>query len=227
MAKKNKTKKTDELYAVIGLGRFGMALAKELSSKGKNVMVIDMDREKVDAALEFTDNAFVIGALTYESLEETGIAEADVAVICIGEKIDVSILATLNVIRLGVKRVISKAMSGEQGDILKLLGAEVVYPEHDMALRLASKLVSPHILEYISLSDSIDIMEIRLTDVLEGVTIIDSGIRARFGLNIIAIRHGEEMTTDIRPTTKLLAGDTITVIGKKESIAKLEEYLGA
>ncbi|MGN1408948.1 MAG: potassium channel family protein [Eubacteriales bacterium] len=227
MAKKNKTKKTDELYAVIGLGRFGMALAKELSSKGKNVMVIDMDREKVDAALEFTDNAFVIGALTYESLEETGIAEADVAVICIGEKIDVSILATLNVIRLGVKRVISKAMSEEQGDILKLLGAEVVYPEHDMALRLASKLVSPHILEYISLSDSIDIMEIRLTDVLEGVTIIDSGIRARFGLNIIAIRHGEEMTTDIRPTTKLLAGDTITVIGKKESIAKLEEYLGA
>lgn len=227
MAKKNKTKKTDELYAVIGLGRFGMALAKELSSKGKNVMVIDMDREKVDAALEFTDNAFVIGALTYESLEETGIAEADVAVICIGEKIDVSILATLNVIRLGVKRVISKAMSAEQGDILKLLGAEVVYPEHDMALRLASKLVSPHILEYISLSDSIDIMEIRLTDVLDGVTTIDSGIRSRFGLNIIAIRHCDEMTTDIRPTTKLLAGDTITVIGKKESIAKLEEYLGA
>lgn len=227
MAKKNKTKKPEELYAVIGLGRFGMALARELAAKGKSVMVIDMAREKVDAALEFTDNAFVIGALTYESLEETGIAEADVAVICIGEKIDVSILATLNVIRLGVKRVIAKAMSEEQGDILKLLGAEVVYPEHDMALRLAARLVSPHILEYISLSDSIDIMEIRLTSVLDGVTTIDSGIRSRFGLNIIAIRHGEEMTTDIRPTTKLRAGDTITVIGKKENIAKLEEYLGS
>ena len=120
MTKKNKTKKTDELYAVIGLGRFGMALAKELSSKGKNVMVIDMDREKVDAALEFTDNAFVIGALTYESLEETGIAEADVAVICIGEKIDVSILATLNVIRLGSDGI-SRSSTGIDGPFTSII----------------------------------------------------------------------------------------------------------
>ena len=129
--------------------------------------------------------------------------------------------------KLGVKRVISKAMSEEQGEVLKLLGAEVVYPEHDMALRLASKLVSPHILEYISLSSSIDIMEIRMTPIIDGVTVIDSGLRAKFGLNVIALRHGDEMTTDIRPTTKLITGDTITVIGKKENIAKFEEYLGS
>ena len=225
MKNKNKTKRTSELYAVIGLGRFGMSLAKELAAKGRDVMVIDADREKVDAAAEFTDNAFVVGGLTYENLEETGIAEADVAVICIGDKLDVSILATMNIIKLGVPRVISKAMSEEQGAVLRLLGAEVVYPEHDMAIRLAGKLVSPHILEYISLSDSIDIMEIRLTPIMNGVTILDSQIRSRFGLNIIAIRHGEEMTTDIRPTTKLLEGDTITVIGRTESINKLEEYL--
>lgn len=226
MKKSNNKKNAGELYAVVGLGRFGMALARELASKGKSLIVIDYDREKINAALEFTDNAFIVSSLTAESLSETGMAEADVAIVCIGEKLDVSILATMNIIKLGVKRVIAKAMSEEQGDILKLLGAEVVYPEHDMAIRLASKLVSPHILEYISLSDSIDIMEIRMTDVIDGVTIIDSGIRARFGLNIIALRHGDEMTTDIRPTTKLIAGDTITVIGKKDSIAKLEEYLG-
>ncbi|MDD6984553.1 MAG: TrkA family potassium uptake protein [Eubacteriales bacterium] len=225
--KKNQKKNSSELYAVIGLGRFGMALARELAAKGKSLLVIDYDREKINEVLEFTDNAFVINSLTIDALEETGIGEADVAVVCIGEKIDISILATLNLMKLGVKRVISKAMSEEQGEVLKLLGAEVVYPEHDMALRLASKLVSPHILEYISLSSSIDIMEIRMTPIIDGVTVIDSGLRAKFGLNVIALRHGDEMTTDIRPTTKLIKGDTITVIGKKENIAKLEEYLGS
>ena len=223
---KNQKKNSGELYAIVGLGRFGMALAPEFSAKGKNLLVVDYDREKINDALEFTDNAFVVSSLSADSLEETGMADADVAVVCIGEKIDVSILATLNILKLGVKRVIAKATSEEQGEVLKLLGAEVVYPEHDMALRLAAKLVSPHILEYISLSDSVDIMEIRMTGVIDGVTIIDSGIRAKFGLNIIALRHGDEMTTDIRPTTKLIAGDTITVIGNKDNIAKLEKYLG-
>ena len=134
--KKNQKKNSSELYAVIGLGRFGMTLARELAAKGKSLLVIDYDREKINEVLEFTDNAFVINSLTIDALEETGIGEADVAVVCIGEKIDISILATLNLMKLGVKRVISKAMSEEQGEVLKLLGAEVVYPEHDMALRL-------------------------------------------------------------------------------------------
>ena len=146
--KKNQKKNSSELYAVIGLGRFGMALARELAAKGKSLLVIDYDREKINEVLEFTDNAFVINSLTIDALEETGIGEADVAVVCIGEKIDISILATLNLMKLGVKRVISKAMSEEQGEVLKLLGAEVVYPEHDMALRLASKLVSPRVHQF-------------------------------------------------------------------------------
>ena len=225
--KKNQKKNSGELYAVIGLGRFGMALARELAAKGKSLLVIDYDREKINEALEFTDNAFIVGSLTVDALEETGIADCDIVVIAIGEQIDTSILTTLTVLRLGVGRVIAKARSEEQGEVLTTLGAEVVYPEHDMALRLASKLVSPHILEYISLSSSIDIMEIRMTPIIDGVTVIDSGLRAKFGLNVIALRHGDEMTTDIRPTTKLITGDTITVIGKKENIAKLEEYLGS
>ncbi len=217
----------EEKFAVIGLGRFGMALARELASKGKSVIAIDKDRDKVDTAAEFTDNAFVIDELTERSLEETGIGEADVAVIGIGDKIDVSILTTLHVLRLGVKRVIAKATSAEQGDILKMMGAEVVYPEHDMALRIAGKLISPHILEYISLSDSIDIMEIRLTEKIAGMTVIGSGIRPNFNLNIIAIRSFEtqSVTTEIKPTMPLIPGDTITVIGTKENISRFERFL--
>ncbi|MBQ8185365.1 MAG: TrkA family potassium uptake protein [Clostridia bacterium] len=213
------------MYAVIGLGRFGFALAEELASKGEEVMVIDRDREKIDAALRFTDNAFIVGELNADNLRETGIEEADVAVICIGEKLDVSILATMTVLKLGVKRVISKAKTQEQGEILSMLGAEVVYPEHDMAIRLAGKLVAPHILEYLSLGSGVDIMEIKLTGKVDGRSVIELNLRRNYGLNIIALRHDGGITTDILPTTQLYADDTITVIGKTVDIRRFEEYL--
>ncbi|MBE6709665.1 MAG: TrkA family potassium uptake protein [Ruminococcaceae bacterium] len=223
MAKKFK-KKSDKLYAVVGLGRFGFALAEELAAKGCDVMVVDRDRNRVEAA-DFTDNAFVVDEMTRENLEATGIAEADVAVICIGDKIDVSILTTLTVIRLGVPKVISKASSAEQGEVLAMLGAEVVYPERDMALRLAGKLISPNILEYISLSDEIDIMEIKLSEKAEGKTVVELNVRSRYGLNIIARRHGDTISTDILPDMVLHADDSITVIGKTDSIHKFENDL--
>ena len=223
MAKKFR-KKSDKLYAVVGLGRFGFALAEELAAKGCDVMVVDRDRNRVEAA-DFTDNAFVVDEMTRENLEATGIAEADVAVICIGDKIDVSILTTLTVIRLGVPKVISKASSAEQGEVLAMLGAEVVYPERDMALRLAGRLISPNILEYISLSDEIDIMEIKLSEKVEGKTVIELNVRSRYGLNIIARRHGDTISTDILPNMVLHADDSITVIGKTDSIHKFENDL--
>ena len=219
-----KRKKSDKLlYAVVGLGRFGFALAEELAGKGCDVLAIDRDRSMVDAASDFTDNAFVVDEMTRENLEATGISDADVAVICIGDKVDVSILTTLTVIRLGVPKVIAKATSREQGEVLNLLGAEVVYPERDMALRLAGKLISPNILEYISLNDEIDIMEIKLSEKVEGKTVIELNLRSRYGLNIIARRHGDVLSTDILPNMVLHAADSITVIGKTDSIHKFEE----
>lgn len=225
MAKYKRRNKNARLFAVIGLGRFGFALAEELAAKGEEVMVIDRDRETIDKALAFTDNAFVVGELNTDNLRETGIEEADVAIVCIGEKLDVSILATMTVLKLGVKRVISKAKSAEQGEILSMLGAEVVYPEHDMAIRLAGKLVAPHILEYLTLGSGVDIMEIQLTDKVDGKSVIELNIRRNYGLNIIALRHNGEITTDILPTTQLYAEDTITVIGKNTDIRRFEEYL--
>ena len=223
MAKK--IKKDENLYAVIGLGRFGFALAEELASKGKDVLVLDKNREKIERASAFTDNAFVVNGLTPENLAETGIADADVVVIGIGSQIDVSILTTLNVMKLGVKRVIAKATSTEQGEVLERLGAEVIYPEHDMALRLAGKLVSPHILEYIRLSDTVDIMELSLTPRVDGKTVLELNVRKNWGLNIIAIRRGGEVTTAITPQTTVSAKDTLAVVGRTDDIRRFEEYL--
>ena len=224
---KNSKKKSKKslLYAIIGLGRFGFALAQSLSKNGFEVIAIDRDRQKINAAAEFTQNAFVVDELTADNLREAGVSDADVAVICIGSKLDVSVLTTMNVIKLGIKRVISKATSQEQGDILKLLGAEVVYPEHDMALRLATRLSSPNVIEYISLSDEIDIAEIKLTEKVDGKTVLDLNVRRNFGLNIIALTEGGKMTTDILPDTVLRKENTVTVIGKTVNVKRFEEYL--
>lgn len=222
--KKNKNKKS-RLYAVVGLGRFGFALARSLAKRGCEVIAIDCDRQKINAAAEFTQSAFVVDELSAENLREAGVADADVAIVCIGSKVDTSVLTTMNVIKIGVKKVISKATSTEQGEILKLLGADVVYPEHDMAIRLAARLSSPNVLEYINLSDKIDIAEIQLSDKVEGKTVLEMNVRRNFGLNIIAISEGGQMTTDILPDTVLRAENTVTVIGNTDDVKRFEEFL--
>ena len=218
-------KKSEEIYGVIGLGRFGFNLAKNLAEAGKEVIALDNNEKKVKDISQYTDNAFVIENLTKEALSEAGIQNCDTVIVGIGEKMDVGILATLNVIQLGVKKVIAKSTSVEQGCVLEKLGAEVIYPEKDMALRLAKRLISPQTMEYISLSEEIDITEINLTSAVDNITVAELDIRKKFGLNIIAIKHGEVITTEIAPTSTLLAGDNIVVIGKRVNIQKFEKHI--
>ena len=218
-------KNKNELYGIIGLGRFGTALAISLAKAGKEIVVVDNSEEKINEVASYADNAFLIEKLSKENLERIGLQNCDVVVVCIGEKIDVSILTTLSVIQLGVKRVISKAISEEHGSVLKTLGAEVVFPERDMAVRIAKKLLAPYVLEYISLSHDVDIMEIRLSEKIEGLTVEALDLRKKYGLNIIAVKSGGVINTDISPFTALNADDTLTVVGRKENIEKFEAYL--
>lgn len=218
-------KKNNEIYGIIGLGRFGRALARTLANEGKEILVLDNQIEKINEASEYTDNAFLVENLSKENLIKTGIQACDTVFVCIGTLIDISILTTLNVIELGVKRVIAKATSEEQGNVLKKLGAEVVYPEKDMAERLAKRICEPHILEYISLSNDIDITEIKLSEKVDKMTIQELDIRKKFGLNIIALKKGEDITIEISPLMELNMDDTLTIVGKKENIDKFEDYL--
>lgn len=220
-----KKRRNETLYGIIGLGRFGMALAQSLAAAGREILVVDREQSKINQAASFTDNAYRVDELTKENLETIGLQECDVVIIGIGEQVDVSILATLTVLRLGVRRVIAKAKSEEQGEVLETLGAEVVYPEKDMAVRLANKLIAPHVLEYISLSEDIDIMEVVLTERVHGKTVLELNLRSQFGLNIIAVEQNDKLTADVRPGMTLQAGDTIAVIGKPGQIQAFENYL--
>lgn len=212
-------------FGVIGLGRFGFALASTLAEAGKEVLVLDSSESKIRQIRNFTDNAFVVGELTKEALEEAGIQNCDTVIVCIGEKIDTSILTTLHVISMGVPRVIAKAFSPEQGMILEKIGAEVIYPEHDMAIRLANRLLSSRVMDYIALNDNITISEMKLTEKLAGQSVLQINLRKRFKLNIIALVHDNKTMTDITPELILNENDIIVVLGKEDDIQRFEHYL--
>ena len=212
-------------FGIIGIGRFGFALAKTLIEAGKEVIVLDNNENKIKQIRSLTENAFVVNNLDKETLEETGIQNCETVFVCIGEKIDVSILTTLNVINMGVKRVISKAITYEQGCVLKKIGAEIVYPENDMAIRIANRLLNEEALEFIELNNDIHIEELRVTSKIDGKSILKSKIRNDFNLNIIALERDEETIIEVDPNYILRENELIVVIGKKSNIRKLEEHL--
>jgi trk system potassium uptake protein TrkA len=212
-------------YGIIGLGRFGFSLATSLAEAKREVLVLDSSEAKNKQIRHLTDNAFVVSDLTKEALEEAGIQNCETVIICIGEKIDVSILTTLNVISMGVQRVIAKAISVEQGKILEKIGAEVIYPERDMAVRLANRLLYSRVMDYITLNDDITITELKLTSKLAGQTVQQAGIRNKFKLNIIALQHDDKSVTDITADLVMRENDIIVVVGNKDNIRKFENYI--
>lgn len=222
-------KKADknELYGIIGLGRFGFALAQNLAKAGKEVIVLDKNADIIKEASTFTENAFIVPNLTQQTLEEVGIQNCDTVVVCIGDKIDVSVLTTMHLINMGIPNVISKANSSDQGMVLEKLGAKVVFPETDMAIRLANRLVSSQIMEYISLNDEIDITELRLPEHIQSLSIRNMDIRKNYNLNIIAIKKGDDISTEITPDLVLNGGDVIVIIGKNLNIKKFENSLNS
>lgn len=212
-------------YGIIGLGRFGFALAKTLAEAGKEVLVIDNNENKIKQIRNLTSDAFVVGTLDKESLEETGIQNCKTVVVCIGEQIDTCILTTLNVISMGVPRVIAKAISRDQGSVLEKIGAEVVYPESDMAIRLANRLLYSKGLDFIKLDGDVEVSEIEVSRKLIGQTVIKADLRKKFNLNIIAIEHQNITTIHISPDYVFAAEDVLVVIGKKTNISNFEAYL--
>ncbi|NCB31403.1 MAG: TrkA family potassium uptake protein [Clostridia bacterium] len=110
--------------------------------------------------------------------------------------------------------------------MLEKLGAEVVYPERDMAVRLANRLMGSKVLEYITLSNEVDITELRLNGKINAMTVLTLDLRKSFGLNIIAVKHNGEINTEIEPSLVLHEGDVMVVVGKRVNIKQFEQYLG-
>ncbi|MBR4078747.1 MAG: TrkA family potassium uptake protein [Christensenellaceae bacterium] len=218
-----KKKKEKTAYGIIGLGRFGSALAKELASSGAELLVLDKDEEKIREIREYTENAMIVSSLDKKTLEETGIQNCDIAVVCVGSEMDVSILTTLHLVSLGIPKVIAKASSEEHGIILEKLGAEIVYPEHDMAVRLGKRLENTGMLDYVSLSERISISKLRVPASVVGKNVIEANFRGNYGLNIIAVENNGSVTEAVTPQYVFCDGDILYLAGSKDGLAKLAE----
>ncbi len=218
-----KNTKSEELYGVIGLGRFGRALARTLAEQGAEIIVVDQDESVVREMREYTDNAYVTSDLSRESLREMGIDQCRCVAVCMGERIDTNILTSLNCVSLGVEKVIAKAVSQEHGEVLAKLGVEGIYPEHDMAVRLARRLTTRSAVEYIELRNEIEITRSIVGASLAGRRVDQSELRSRFRLNIIAVERESETLISIPPDYVFSIGDRLILIGKNEDIRRFEE----
>lgn len=218
-----KKQKSSIEYGIIGLGTFGMSLAKELSEAGKEVIVIDHDENKIKLIKNIVDEAFLVKELDKDTLEETGIQNCENVIVCISKDVAVSVLTTLTVINMEVPRVIAKATSDEQGIILEKLGAEVIYPEKDMAIRLANKLLKSKSLDYITLNGNVTVAEFKIPEELAGKTVQNCNIREHFNLNIIAVENNDNTITEVHPEYILKNSDLIVVVGSNKNIHRLEK----
>lgn len=211
-------------YAIVGIGRFGHALAEELANSGCDLMILDKDEEKVREMRDFTENAFVVPSLDKKTLLETGIQNVDVAVVCIGEQMDTSILTTLNLVSFGIPLVIAKAKSLEHGIILDKIGAEVVYPERDMAIRLASRLETSRNLDFVQLSEKINVSKTIVPLKMIGKSILELDLRSNLNINIIAIENGSEVIEVIDPNYVLKENDILYLCGDKDGLLQFDDW---
>lgn len=214
--------KKDKTFGIIGLGRFGKALATTLGEAGYDIICLDKNPERVKQVRNLTEYAFVCENLNQETLEEAGIRNCDVAIVCVGSMIDVSILTTLHLVNLGIPQIIAKATTKDQGMILEKLGAQVVYPEHDMAVRLARKLMTKHVVDFFSINHDTQIYEVKVPKEIVGQTVMSSNLRKRYGINIIAIEHNAVTITDVDPFYEFKEGDGLVMIARNESMEKFE-----
>ncbi|MDW7670204.1 MAG: TrkA family potassium uptake protein [Bacillota bacterium] len=211
-------------FAVIGCGRFGSAVAKTLYKNGYDVLAIDEDPEIVQNISEYVTHSASINVKDEHALRAVGMKNIDVAIIAIGSEIKASIMATLVVKELGVKYVVAKAQDELHAKVLYKIGADrVIFPERDMGVRLAYNLTSTNILDYIELAPDYSIMEITAPDKWIEKTLLENNVRAKHGISVLAIKHGEAI--DIAPLadTVVKRGDVLVVVGLNEDLQKVQE----
>jgi len=216
-------KKDSHSFGVIGLGQFGTAVATALAEAGYHVLVVDNDESKLSAIQDKVAHAALVHANDRETLEETGIGNCSTVINCIGVNLEASILCTLNLVEMGVPHVVSKAISTDHGKILSMIGADVVFPERESALRLVRTLTGSSVVERIELGGNYAIVELHLPERYVDRAIIDTDIRRKYHLNIIALTRSGETTADIRAETLLQKDDLIAVVGRVEDIRRFSK----
>ena len=210
-------------FAVIGLGRFGSAVAKKLFALGKDVMVVDNDEDKINEIENEVTHAIVADASEPNVLKSIGIGNFDCVIICTGGDFEASVMATIICKELGVQHIVAKAHSDIHKQVLSKIGADmVIFPEKDMGIKLATMLVNPTMLDTMDINDSFQLAEIKTPKAWAESKLNELNLRRKYGLNVIFIKcqDGTVIVTP-GPETILHAEDGLVICGSKHDIARV------
>jgi len=213
-------------FAVIGLGNFGYYLGSYLYEKGHEIIALDISKSQVQKSKDVVSQAVVADATDREALESLGISQVDAAVVCIGTRMQASILATLHLKELGIKRILAKATSEEHGRILKKVGAsEIFFPEKDLAIGVASRLDNPNMLDYLPFIEGYSIVELAPPKEYVGKTLKELDLINRFGIQVLAIKEILPKGLILIPGAdfQVKDSDALIVLGPNEALEKLRE----
>jgi trk system potassium uptake protein TrkA len=211
-------------YIVIGLGRFGSEVAKRLCAFGCEVLAMDVSSELVQQVSNDVTHAVVGDARDKEVLRALGARNFDCGIVAIGGSLGDSVLATMNLKELEVPYIVCKAHDETHRQVLKKLGADrVVIPEQEQAIRLARSLSSPNVLDYIELSEDYGIIEVPAPQRWTDKSLIELNVRAKLGVNILAVKRDGGITVSPAAQFRILQGDVLVVLGDTAALKALQK----
>lgn len=210
-------------YAVIGMGRFGTGVASTLVKADQEVLVVDANEERIQKVSDFVTHAVVADTTDEASLKALGIRNFDIVVVAIGHDVQASVLTTLLLKEIGVKHIVAKADSALHGKMLEKVGADrVVFPERDMGQRIAHNLMSTNVIDYFEVAPDLGIIEVEVHGELVGTNLIESNLRAKYGITVIAIRRKGKLLLSPSPTENFAEDDTLILVGDNTAIQRFE-----
>lgn len=211
-------------FAVIGLGRFGTSVVEELVKSNYEVLVIDRDEQRVNKIAKIATHAVVLDTSDEEALREVGIQSIDHVIVAIGKDIEDSILTTLILKELGVKKVTVKVQNEYHEKVVKRLGAdEVIQPEQLTGRRLAHRIITNNILEFYDLNENYSFIVIEATSKIIDTTVINLDLRNRYNINIVAIKRGDDIIIP-GPEEAFIEKDQLLLVGKNSDLQKFSSW---
>jgi trk system potassium uptake protein TrkA len=211
-------------YIVVGMGRFGAEVARQLHQMRCEVIAMDVSDDLIQQISPYVTHAVVGDAQDKEVLRALGVKDMDCAIIAIGDDLAASVLVTMNMKELGVPHVICKAHDATYRKVLEKLGADrVIIPEQEQAQRLAKSLSAPNVLDYIELSDEYGIIEMPVPESWLGKDLRQLNVRAKLGVSILAIRRGGKMHVSPAPDTAFIKEDILVVLGGSQALRKVQK----
>ena len=210
-------------YAVFGLGRYGIAVARELVANGMEVIAVDSDERIVNAAAVDLPICKCADITDPEVIRQLAIANVDVVIISMASNLEASVMAVTLCKEIGVKTVITKCANEMHQKILTRVGADkVVFPENESGIRLAKNLLSSGFVDMVSLAKNVSMIELDMKPDWAGKNLIELNLRKKFSINVVALRRGDQVSVDIDPHAPLLETDKLIVIANTQKLNKLK-----